>query len=78
MKLQIPTTIEAKETDTTGKHKYVVATRCGGLMEDPEIYYINYQIINADTPEEAKLKYDKINDCSFYYGQVLSEIKGEE
>ena len=75
MKLQIPTTIEAKETDTTGKHRYVVATCCGGLMEDPEIYYINYQVINADTPEEAKLKYDKINDCSFYYGQVLSEIK---
>ena len=68
------TTVEAKETDTIGSKRYLVATRCGGIMEDPEIHYTNYQIINANSEKEAVSKYNDINDCSFYYGEVIKEL----
>lgn len=64
-------TIDAKDTNTVGKHSYLVATQCGGLMEDPEIWYTDYQIIHADTAKDAKKKYDEINNCSYFYGKVL-------
>ena len=60
--------------DTEGSNVYVVALATGGLMEDPEITYRNYQYIFADTKEDAKRKYDRLNDCSFYYGVVLGRV----
>ena len=66
--------VDAVDSRTEGKYEYLVALRCGGLMEDPEIYYKNYQIIRADSMEEAKEKYDKINECSYFYGQVITQI----
>ena len=65
-------TVDAKDTNTVGKYSYLVATRCGGLMEDPEIWYADYQIIHADTVQDVKKKYDEINNCSYFYGKVLS------
>ena len=75
MKVNITTEVEAKESNTQGKHAYVVALCCGGLMESPEIYYEDYQVIYADSAEEARCKYNKINNCSYFYGEVMSQIK---
>ena len=75
MKIKIITEVDAAEKNTEGKHAYVVALCCGGLMEDPEIHYEDYQIIRANTPEEAKQKYDKINNCSSFYGQVIEQVE---
>ena len=61
MKVNIKTKIDAKEIDTQGKHAYVVALCCGGLMEDPKIHYEDYQIIRADSADEARQKYNKLN-----------------
>ena len=66
--------VEAKDTDTTGNHAYVVALCCGGVMEDPEIHYEDHQIIRANCEDEARHKYDLINDCTYYYGSVLAQI----
>ena len=49
-------TVNAKETNTQGKHTYIVALRSGGLMEDPTYHYSAYQIIRADSESEARRK----------------------
>lgn len=67
-------TVDAKETNTEGKHTYIVALCCGGIMEDTEIYYRDYQVICADSEYEAKEKYNKLNNCSYYYGSVIGQI----
>lgn len=74
MKRNIQIEIDAKETNTIGKNKYLVALACGGLMEDPTVWYTNYQIISADTEEDAREKYNELNNCDFFYGKVLEKI----
>ena len=66
--------VEAEEMDTTGEHSYLVGTLCGGLMECPDRYITDHQVIKADTKDEARDKYNKINKCSFYYGHVIGQI----
>ena len=75
MKINIKTEIDVKEITTQGKHAYVVALCCGGLMEDPEIHYEDYQIIRADSADEARRKYNKVNNCSYFYGSVIEQIE---
>lgn len=64
----------AKLTDTKGRYVYLVATLIGGVMEHPDFYYENYQIIKADSEYEARKKYDQINNCSYYYGSVIKRL----
>lgn len=75
MRVKIKKTVDAKQTNTYGKYTYVVALRCGGLMEDPDFHYKDYQIIRADSEDEARKKYNQLNNCSFYYGYVIKQIK---
>lgn len=56
-------------------HLYEVATRCGGVMEDPEIHYENYQYITANSKEEAEKIYNDKNNCRYYYGQVIRIVE---
>lgn len=74
MKVKYMAEVDAKETNTQGCHAYLVALCCGGLIEDPEIHYHNYQIIRADSEEEAVKKYNEINKCSYFYGDILGRI----
>ena len=74
MKISIVKEVEAIETNTQGAHSYVVALMCGGLMEDPEIRYSDYQVIHADSEKEACEKYNRMNNCNFYYGHVIKQI----
>lgn len=65
----------AEEHEEDGKlHQYEVALCCGGVMEDPNIHYEDHQIIEAHSRAEAKETYDKRNNCSYYYGEVLRQI----
>lgn len=75
MKMTVPIDVEVKVRDTKGEHAYVVALCCGGIMEDPEIHYENYQLIRADSAEEARRTYNFLNDCSYYYGSVIKQIE---
>lgn len=70
-------TIHAKETDTVGEHRYLVALAVGGLMESPEIEYRDYQIINADFADDACTKYNTINKCSYFYGHCIGRINDD-
>ena len=54
-------------------NKYLIALGVGGIMEMPEITYSDFQIIEAETENEAVKKYNKINNCSFFYGTCLAE-----
>lgn len=74
MKITIPCEISVKVRDTKGKHAYVVAMCCGGIMEDPEIHYENYQLIRADSEDEARKTYNFLNDCTYYYGSVIHQV----
>ena len=75
VKRTIETYVEVQETNTQGKHSYVVALLCGGLMEDPELYYEQYQIIHADSEGEALEKYKELNGQQYYYPHVLEIIE---
>ncbi len=67
-------TVDAKDTDTKGKYDYLVACLCGGLMEHPDFYYMDYQIIHADNEEEARVKYNELNTCDYFYADVITKL----
>jgi len=52
--------------------KYLVALCVGGIMEDPEISYTEYEIIEAQNGKEAVAIYNKKNNCKFYYGCLMA------
>lgn len=54
-------------------NKYLVALSVGGLMEMPEITYQDFNIIEADSQDEAREKYNKKHNCSYFYGTCLAE-----
>lgn len=74
MRITVPMEVDVKVRDTKGKHAYIVAECQGGLMEDPEFHYHNYQLIRADSADEAERKYNELNDCTYFYGQVMSQV----
>lgn len=60
------------------KNKYLIALQVGGLMEMPEFSYNDFDVIEANTKEEAVEKYNTKNNCSFFYGSCLAEkVKGK-
>lgn len=63
-----------KDTNTQGKNTYIVALLCGGVMEDPDFHHENYQIIRANSSREAVEKYNHLNGCYYYYGDVVLMI----
>lgn len=54
-------------------NKYLVALSVGGLMEMPGITYQDFNIIEADSQDEAREKYNKKHNCSYFYGTCLAE-----
>lgn len=52
---------------------YIVALECGGLMESPEIYYSDGQIIEVKNQKDAENVYNQNNNCSFFYGAVVAK-----
>lgn len=65
--------LKATPTDTVGKNQYVVCLACGGEMGAPQYTYRYFQIIGADSQEEAKAKYDEINHCTYFKGMCIGE-----
>ena len=51
---------------------YIVALSAGGIMESPEIYHDDFQIINAQNETLAIETYNKKNDCHYFYGDVVA------
>jgi len=51
--------------------RYIVATAVGGIMEQPNITYEDHQVIEAESERQAESIYDKINNCSYFYGKVV-------
>ena len=74
IKITVPKIIDATVTNTQGKNEYGIALLCGGIMEDPYFHHENYQIIRADSEEEAKKKYNDLNNCVFYYADVVTRL----
>jgi hypothetical protein len=52
--------------------RYLVALQEGGIMERPQITLSNFQVIEANSREEAWAKYNTANHCSYYYGTVIA------
>lgn len=59
-------------------NKYIVAVQAGGIMESPEIYHDDYQIVNANTEMEAVKIYNQINKCNYFYGDVVCIFEENE
>ena len=55
-------------------NKYIVALQTGGTMEMPSFQYCKAQIIEADTPNDAREIYDHNNNCSYFYGSVIGSV----
>ena len=55
--------------------QYLVALAAGGLQEQPQFNYSNFQIIEANSRPEACDIYDNNNNCDFFYGQVIAECE---
>lgn len=66
--------MEEYEKEDGKEHHYKVAMLCGGVMEDPNFYYEDEQIITAKSEKEAEEKYNKTNNCNYYYGKVLAQL----
>jgi len=49
---------------------YLVALR----VDEPNPLYSNFQIIEAENKEAASHTYNEINDCSYFYGEVLAKV----
>ena len=49
---------------------YLVALR----VDERNIYYSNFQIVEADNKESARHTYNEINECSYFYGEVLARV----
>jgi len=43
-------------------------------VDERNSYYSNYQIIEADNKETARHTYNEINECSYFYGEVLAKV----
>lgn len=43
-------------------------------VDERNSYYSNYQIIEADNKEAARHTYNEINECSYFYGEVLAKV----
>lgn len=56
--------------------KFIVALKTGGLMEQPDIEYTDFQLIDALAPDIARCDYNKINGCEYYYGVVICKLIG--
>jgi len=50
---------------------YRIATVVGGLMEQPEIRYEDYDTIEATNEKEALEIYNKKWKCNYFYGKIL-------
>lgn len=53
--------------------KYIVALQVGGVMEQPHFTYEKHQTIEANSEAEAEQIYNKLNNCSYYYGHVVGK-----
>lgn len=53
---------------------YLVALQCGGVMEDPDYSYDDFQIVVADNPTQARKIYNNANNCSYYWGTTICSI----
>jgi hypothetical protein len=56
--------------------KFLVALCTGGLMESPELEYSKFEVIEAQTLDEASKIYNDKNKCFYFYGSVMA-YKGE-
>lgn len=50
--------------------KYLVAL----CVDDPNVSYSSFQIIESVNKQEALKAYNENNKCSYFYGTVLAEV----
>ncbi len=51
--------------------EFIVALAVGGVPEKPDFTYSEFQIIEANTKEDAVKIYNNKNNCSYWYGECL-------
>ena len=60
------------------KTKYLMGTAVGGLMEMPDWRFDSpFDIIEADSVEDAVREYNKRHNCSYFYGYPMCEITAD-
>jgi len=57
---------------------FLVALSTGGIMEQPELSYSNFQLIEAASAKKAKEIYNIKNNCSYFYGEPIAKVNDSE
>lgn len=60
---------------TIAQKEYIVALEVGGTMEQPHFTYENKQTIKAHSAKEAENIYNKLNNCSYFYGRCIGDTE---
>ena len=56
-------------------NKYLVAKQ---YKAEPNVCFADYQIIAADTPDEAANIYNEKNNCNYFHASVIKEVDADE
>lgn len=59
------------DSETIGKYRYLVGLKCGGVVENPECFVTQLQIIRANSDVEALNKYNETHDISYYPSVIV-------
>lgn len=54
--------------------QWLCAEAYGGTMEAPDIRYIDHEIIDAETHEEARAIYGRKHNCTYWPATCLGEV----
>lgn len=65
---------ESRPVEKPGAKKYLVALEIGGVQEHPGVQYIDAEVIEAPTPQEAENQYNIKHKCSYYYAHCVGEV----
>ncbi|MEI3892334.1 MULTISPECIES: hypothetical protein [unclassified Bacillus (in: firmicutes)] len=59
-------------------NNYLVALCEGGDVGRPDISYNDFQIIEAENEFDACKRYNKVNNCCYFFGEVLALVRDKE
>lgn len=61
--------------DPRYKYRFLIGTHKGAEMGDPTDYVTGpYNIIRSNSEEDALQVYNKVNECSYYYGHIMASL----
>lgn len=58
--------------------EYLVCLQTDGIVDTPAQRLSNCQIIKAIDEKQAEEKYNKLNNCYYFYGSCVGEVENDK